>query len=189
MSDIVWTPTPAVAAGIEESTRHVTDDARSKFTRERVQAPTNAKEAQERLDLLSKDPDWGKRLFTGDGAARKEFDRLHEIIAAGQVLDPFAPDARARIPDFQTVGDGEMPFAESVRHVETLREIGMPDALIREAMTGLDVNTGKPFTPEMVERARQAKRIMESPGGYDPTDVTSRNRMMAVNIILANAGG
>jgi hypothetical protein len=62
-----------IGAGTSEDTFHDGGSAANPVTRESAQA---------RLNELTNDQAWGKRLLAGDAAARREFDHLSALIAA-----------------------------------------------------------------------------------------------------------
>jgi hypothetical protein len=66
--------------------------------------PTDATGASPRLTALGRDGEWCAKLFSGDGAARQEFDRLTKLLAdtpeveralTGAAMTPFEYEAPA----------------------------------------------------------------------------------------------
>ncbi len=73
--------------------------------------PTTAPAAQNRLDGLMSSPDWGKRLTSGDAAARIEFDSLTKTITGFNDPPPRNDEAtRASLDAFRkATAAGEHP--------------------------------------------------------------------------------
>jgi hypothetical protein len=191
---IFTTLTSREQAAIDVRASSVSEIERRDATRVVLAPPRDAREAQERLDDLSRNADWNKRLFAGDAGARRELDALNEMIAAGQPLDDFAPDARARLPVIETVANGEMTHSEHIRHIEHLREIfDAPDNMIREWETGINSETGRPFVEADFERARLAKsKLFSDPNWterYEAGGKFEKLQVAAIHGILIHAPG
>jgi hypothetical protein len=95
--------------------------------------PQNAGDARRRLDVLTKDREWGARFFAGHIAERKEFQALQEKIAAG---DPAigAPPAAGGEFDFSSEDQPSRQVLNGT--VQMLRDAGVGDGAISQALTG-----------------------------------------------------
>jgi hypothetical protein len=96
--------------------------------------PVDAQDARVTLDVLSKNPSWAEALFRGDVATRKQFD---ELVAKAADSDPVA-DAVAGIvetPMFETTTDGQLPRHHVEGTIAGLRESGLNDESISQAVT------------------------------------------------------
>jgi hypothetical protein len=109
------------------------------------EVPTTPAQAKARLDQLSRDESWRQDYLNGNPNARKEFARLTAQAAStdtgsdrlGQVLS--GAGAPGRAADEPTV-QGELPTHDLVSAVSDLREIGLNDAQIRQAVEGSKVS-------------------------------------------------
>lgn len=115
-------------------------------------APTTATDARRRLDALSGDKAWGKLFLSGDMTARREFADLSAMVAAGDdVAD--AIDGKAPPPQFETTFGGEQPRRVVNEVIADMREAGLSDAAIGEAIRG------DPISKQEVEQVRQMQRM------------------------------
>jgi hypothetical protein len=55
--------------------------------------PSNAREADARLAQLINDPEWARKLMSGDVETRREFERLTELKTLGEAVDAIADPA------------------------------------------------------------------------------------------------
>jgi hypothetical protein len=98
--------------------------------------PSTASEAQARLQTLTGNAEWGKRLLAGHTEERREFERLTGLAAgadniadaiAGTTPQPFA---------IETVGPGELNSRDQAAAVAMFRDAGLSDGVVNEAMRG-----------------------------------------------------
>jgi hypothetical protein len=125
------------------------------------------------LAACTADPSWAGKLLSGDAATRAEFDQLTRQIAgvssdapggAARDLAPFDPlaaNARERLPLIESVTDGQITMSEQIRVVESMRQNGMNDVIIREA---LDDNRAYPA--ELHELAREKWRDLATDADF-----------------------
>jgi hypothetical protein len=100
--------------------------------------PTTAAEAKVRLDHLSRDPKWGEKLIAGDTDTLKGFRDLSALAAEAQPGDQLdrVIAGTAERPMMETVTDGQLSTGKLMSAVEGLREIGLSDDAIKEAING-----------------------------------------------------
>jgi hypothetical protein len=94
--------------------------------------PATASEASARLDALGADRAWAQKFYSGDIAARQEFERLNVMVAEGgdkidiAMLGQLPPGANGEI-------------RELAGTAEFLRDVGIRDEVIRETLAGQEV--------------------------------------------------
>jgi hypothetical protein len=100
--------------------------------------PGNATEAKARLDHLVRDGEWGKKLEAGDADTNKEFHALTTFAAEAQPADQLdrVLAGTAERPMIETVTDGQLSTGKLMSAVDGLREVGLSDDVIREAING-----------------------------------------------------
>jgi hypothetical protein len=93
----------------------------------------------DRLNALKADPKWTQNLLAGGGAQVRE---LHEVLTAkaggdaiGQIID-----GTAKLPEFETLTNGELSTYKQMVAAAHLREIGVPDNSIRQLLEGKPVS-------------------------------------------------
>src|SRR5438105_4388343 len=108
---------------------------------------TGTQDAGAKLDALTKDPQWGAKLISGDGAALREFHDLTQAKAGGagaskldNVLSGRVSASSAEVPIFEFTTGGELSTQNTVTVVEALKELGLSDAVIREAFNSPKVS-------------------------------------------------
>jgi hypothetical protein len=98
--------------------------------------PVDAQDARVTLDLLSRNPGWAESLFRGDVATRKQFDELAAKAAGGDdVADAVAGTVEPVTPLFSTTVNGELPRAHVEGTISALRDAGLNDESISQAVT------------------------------------------------------
>ena len=100
--------------------------------------PATPAEAGAKLDALSKNQDWASKVLTGSGPHVTE---LKDLIAKksgtdrlGQILD-----GTFEAPILETTINGELSSYKVATMVADLREVGLDDATIRQAVEGSPV--------------------------------------------------
>ncbi len=115
--------------------------------------PSTPAEAATRLDQLKADPAWTKALMSGGPVQTRTFHELHELVAKGDTIDLAMSGV---MPDsiVQDSGMVEMRAAAAM-----WRERGIPDAVIRDNLSG------KTVTPRELydATARWKKDAMSDP--------------------------
>ena len=114
--------------------------------------PSNAREADVRLQQLISDPEWAGRLLDGDIATHNEFRRLNELKAGLTATDPL-------IDQIETTVAPGLPRRALISWAEDARSRGFTDEQIN-----FFLNDGK-FTRETVALAQRYLPRMEK----DPT--------------------
>src|ERR1051326_6338307 len=87
-------------------------------------------QARDRLASLTADKDWSGKLLAGDGATRLELDALIERKLAADPTDAVM-SGTAQPQPFETLMPGEISTANLVSGVQSLREIGIEDIVIK----------------------------------------------------------
>lgn len=119
-------------------------------------APSTAADARRRLDALTTDAAWGKRFLAGNMAARSEFADLSARVASGDhIVDALAGTAPPQ-QEFETTVDGALPRRVVAEVVADMRENGISDGAIEQALRGTKV------TRVEFEATRQLQRIKHS---------------------------
>jgi hypothetical protein len=118
--------------------------------------PSTPNEARARLNALSSDKEWGAKFVSGDADAHQEFKGLTELSARADAetdrIDAVL-DGKAAVPMFETTTDGELPTRHLVSAVDGLRELGISDGAVRQALEGDKVTRAE---HEMAKHHREA---------------------------------
>jgi hypothetical protein len=97
--------------------------------------PQDAQDARATPDRLSRDASWAQSLFSGNVAARKQFDELVAKAAGGDdVADAVAGIVEPATPLFETTANGELPRRHVEEAIASLRDSGLNDASIEQAI-------------------------------------------------------
>jgi hypothetical protein len=99
--------------------------------------PTTAIEARAKLDTLTANKSWADKLEKGDVEVQKEFKTLTALAAdlqPGDQLDRVAGTAER--PMIETITDGQLSTGKLMSAVDGLREVGINDEAIKEAING-----------------------------------------------------
>jgi hypothetical protein len=97
--------------------------------------PQDAQDARQQLDLLSRNPSWAQSLFSGNLETRKQFDELVAKAAGGDnVGDAIANIVEPAVPLFETTVNGELPRRHVEGTIAGLRDAGLNDAAIEQAV-------------------------------------------------------
>jgi hypothetical protein len=98
--------------------------------------PVDAQDARVTLDLLSRNSGWAESLFRGDVATRKQFDELVAKAAdADSAADAVAGIVEPVTPIFETTANGELPRRHVEGTISALRDGGLDNASIEQAVT------------------------------------------------------
>jgi hypothetical protein len=101
--------------------------------------PSTAAEAKARLDHLVRDGEWSKKLDAGDADTHKEFHALTALAADLPPADRLDAALRGEVnPGLIETTDADNPLTtrKLASTVEELREVGLSDDAIREAIHG-----------------------------------------------------
>jgi hypothetical protein len=104
----------------------------------RPSAPTNpvdAAGATQRLAALGKDGDWCAKLFSGDGAARAEFDRLNRLVADADPVSRALSGAAPGPWEAETNSGAEAGLRDQISFVADARTAGIPDDNLRAILS------------------------------------------------------
>jgi hypothetical protein len=108
-------------------------------------APTTARDAEQRLAQLISDPEWARKLMSGDMATRDEFQRLSELKPGITALDPLAE----QIGQVETtISDTGLTRRNLISAAEDMRRDGFNEEAIYHIL-----NDGK-FTADTVATAQ-----------------------------------
>lgn len=147
-------------------------------------APATAADAARRLEILSKDKAWADRLFAGDVAANKEFKELNALAASGDdTADLIAGTATLQQP-FETTIDGQLPRRVVADVVSSLRELGLSDGSIGEALNGGKFTSAELAAVKVFRNSRHGdpdwcKRLLAG-------DYAARREHVLLSIILSS---
>lgn len=100
--------------------------------------PATPAEAAARLDGLMADPKWASKMLSGNGPEVRE---LHDLVAkksSGDKIDQIIAGT-VEPPIFETLHEGQLSTRNVMTSVADLREIGLTDAVIRQAIEGKPV--------------------------------------------------
>jgi hypothetical protein len=140
--------------------------------------PKTATEARTVLDARKADPAWSGRYLAGNPAAKKEFDDLTAMVAAGGD-DTVAVAMNGHPANMPTTDQHQMAHTTAL-----FRELGIRDEVTREFLQG------KQVTPQEYELVANWKK--EHMGDADwvkkylSGDVKARQQMMIADTVLVN---
>jgi hypothetical protein len=147
--------------------------------------PSNPNEARARLAQLTASAEWARRLMSGDIEARREFQSLSEMAAAGEAVDALSDTSPQPIIE-TTIGSEAVKRQDLISAAADLHSVWGPegDGAIREL---LDQNTVLPA--DFVADAR----VWKTQALNDPTfcemllrgDLWAVQRMTLFNAIIA----
>jgi hypothetical protein len=187
MTDTVMTPEAAIADGSPDAAGKALDALVAKFRGPAPSAtPTDSIGAKARLSALAADPDWSKAFFSGDQTARAEFTRLTAQVAAGNpTADALAGAGPAETFELETTVAGELNTRNRADAVAGLRELGMDNQTVLQAIDGAAVSAHE------VAMARQAKTMRLSDktwtDRYLAGGLAEKREMGLLNVILSGA--
>jgi hypothetical protein len=138
--------------------------------------PATPAEAATRLTALKADPKWTSALLAGGPAQTREFHSLHELVAKGDSID----QAMSGVLPAGIIRDGAQ--VEMTGTAEMLRELGIRDDIIREALQGPTETKAwydetARWKKDAMSKPEWVKRLMSG-------DVEARRHLMLANIIL-----
>ena len=147
--------------------------------------PKTPGDAQRRLDLLTKDREWGARYLSGDLTARTEFRALQDQIAGRDLVSETLAGTlpAGNESDFSSEDrPSRYVLNETVR---MYRDSGISDGAISQALKGT------PETPEAIA----AVRVFYNQKTSDPEwrakllsgDATAKREWMLMSIVLSGA--
>jgi UDP-N-acetylmuramyl pentapeptide synthase len=138
------------------------------------------------LDALSADPEWSKAFFAGNPDARAEFSRLTAQVAAGNpTADALAGAKPAETFEFETTVAGELNTRNRADAVAGLRELGLDDATVTQALDGAPVSAQEVAMAKMMKVAKLSDAAWTDrwlKGG-----LLERSEMTKINVILSGA--
>jgi hypothetical protein len=188
MTDVSMTAEAAISDGSPESATKALDALAAKFRGPAPSAtPTDSIGAQARLDALVKDPTWAKSYWEGNPAARREFSELTQKIANG---NPTAdalnakPDAKPDAFTMEVTVGGELSSRNRADAVAGLRQLGLDDATVTQALDGAPVNAQEVAMAKMMKAAKLSDAAWTDrwlKGG-----LLERSEMTKINVILSS---
>jgi hypothetical protein len=186
MTDAPMTVEAAIADGSVEAAGHALDALAAKFRGPPPSAtPTDTAGAKARLDALVKDPAWAKSYWQGNPAVRREFSELTQKIANGNPTQ----DALAAPPadnfTMETTFGGELNSRARADAVAGLREMGLDDATVTQAMDGAPVSAQELAMAKMLKAARMSDEAWIS--RYAKGGLLERAEMTKINLIISSA--
>ena len=97
--------------------------------------PQDSQDARQQLDLLSRNASWADSLFKGNVETRKQFDDLlAKAAAANDTEDMVAGIIEPVTPLMEVTGDGELPRHAVEQTISGLRDSGLNDASLEQAV-------------------------------------------------------
>jgi hypothetical protein len=145
-------------------------------------APETSAGARARLDMLAKDSGFATAVFSGDMAANQEFKNLTTLAAgADDVADAVAGTSSDQ--PFEVTVDGQLPRRAIADFVASMRESGVSDAAIAQALRGDKVPRREFDAVRMLQRARHGdadwcKRLLSG-------DYTAGREHKLMSIVLS----
>jgi hypothetical protein len=146
--------------------------------------PATAADARARLDILSKDKGWADRLFAGDVTANREFKDLTALAGSADDTAEAIAGTTSPQPLFETTTGGQLPRRHVNEIVASMREAGLSDGAIGEALNGgkvtrAEMAAAKAFKNMRHGDAEWVKRFLA--GSY-----AERRENMLLSIILTS---
>jgi hypothetical protein len=145
-------------------------------------APTNpvdATGASARLTALEKDGEWCQKLFSGDGAARAEFDRLTKLIADTPDTERALAGASRTTFEYDAPASGaEASLRDQISFVGDARSDDTPDEVTRMLLSPLRGNpTDRAFAQKQLDRIYAA--YLRIPRAQWPAEISRAAREYA----------
>jgi hypothetical protein len=141
--------------------------------------PTNAREADMRLQQLINDPEWARKLMNGDIATRNEFQKLSELKVSGGIGDDVANEPLVET----TIGDTGLSRRNLISAAEDMRR----DQFSEEAIHHI-LSDGK-FDADTVATAQYyLPRMERDPSLLCPDLPADRDYQMKVFRTIAAIG-
>jgi hypothetical protein len=106
-------------------------------------APQTPRDAELRLAELSANGEWYRKLMAGDIPTVAEFQKLTELKASADTVDPIGG-----APTEITIGAEALNRANTISAAESLRSAGLPNQAIEAVLTGAT------FSPADVQAAQ-----------------------------------
>jgi hypothetical protein len=148
--------------------------------------PADAQDARARLDKLSADKSFADRLFAGDIAARKEFDELVAASAAGDDVGDRIANIQEPAPLFETTSSqsGQMNRRDLASIVDTLRDAGLRDEVVAEALNGGKVTRAEYAAAKALQASRHGDADWRA--RFLAGNWAEVREQMLLNIVLTN---
>jgi hypothetical protein len=129
--------------------------------------PQDSQDAKGQLDLLSRNPTWAQALFSGDGAARKQFDALVATAGDADTVGDALANIQEPSPIIETTAFGELPTSVVKQVVADMRISGISDGAIEETIAGTPVALREHLATQALQAqkfgdAEWVKRLMAS---------------------------
>jgi hypothetical protein len=184
MSDAPMTAEAAFADGTAEAAGKALDAMSAAFRGPAPSAtPSDAVGARARLDALSADPSYSKAFFSGDQAAVAEFNALTAQVANGNpTLDALAG---AKPAEFEVTVGGELSSRNRADAVAGLRELGLDDASVTQALDGAPVSEHEVAMAKMLKAAKLSDAAWCD--RWFKGGLLERSEMTKINLILSGA--
>jgi hypothetical protein len=152
------------------------------------QTQPTAAEATAQLADLMKNPEWQTAWLAGNGPQRKEYASLMaakhaDPSAAGDRLDQIVA-GKAEIPFMESTTGGQISTINTMKSAEWLREAGLTDPQIKQALSGAQVSKGEYEAVKILRGDRMGSKefIAKWLGG----DVEANRQMLLMNTVIAN---
>ncbi|MGH7489406.1 MAG: hypothetical protein ACREMY_27970 [bacterium] len=147
-------------------------------------APATAADARARLDVLAKNKGWADRLFANDIEARREFAELSTLAAgADDVADTLAGTIPEQ-PIFETTVNGALPSRTVAEVVASMREAGLADASIEQALRGGKVTSAEVAAAKAFQNMRHGDAAWVNK--FLAGDYSARREHMLLSVILSS---
>jgi hypothetical protein len=147
--------------------------------------PEDAQGARARLDLLSKDPRWAHALINGDADTRRQFDALvAKVVAGDDVGDAIAGIVEPLETAIEVTYEGQLPRKDLASAVAGLRDSGLNDAAIVQAMNGGTVSLAEYKAAEATKAALTADPAWRA--ALLAGDFAAKRTLLLLSTVLAS---
>jgi hypothetical protein len=147
--------------------------------------PATAAEAATKLDTLAKNLEWAKGVLTGSGPHVQEFQDLVSKSGSADKLDLIIA-GKIEPPIFETTVNGELNSYKIATTVADLRERGLDDATIRQAISNAPVSASERDAAKELRAVRLSDK--EWTAKWLAGDRSAQKEMTLLNIIISGGG-
>ena len=139
--------------------------------------------AQARLDALTNDPAWRTKFYNGSPEARATLVELTNAIATGKTNAAISGTADLS-REIETTSGMQLSRHKLQVEVDHLRELGLNDDLIRQAVDGAPISASEKAMAKVARRMR-----LEDPtwvAAYMKNGYSQRREILLLNLILSS---
>lgn len=136
-------------------------------------------QANDRLQELSADKGWGKKLLAGDVETRREFSALMDLKHKGDRIDA-AVAGKLEFQPLQVVEAGQLSDGNFAAGVQALKDVGIPDPVIHAFLSD------EPVSPEDVQAIRELETRLKGDAEWTKKllagDVAARQVLLKISM-------